>query len=314
MKKLLITFILGMFLISLISANSLNVNVYTTPEQGFFDKLFSVFTITSPQTNYNIGDIARFTDTVSLGLSYPSIRYDWTITKSGTQVASYSGQIANQGLSISYDAQWNTAGSSAGSYVITSKWYGGQVGQEALRQTNVYTITLLDNTPTPTCTLTSCNNGYQLQNPDSANCYCKQMWTEGNGQCEIGEKESNPNAIDCKTQEQPIIYYRLSNNQCSSVSLLISGKTQDDYLTNIECNSKIVVIQNNTNNNQTLQCTTNSDCSTFALITKQCINNKCVIVENPTFFEKYKIWIYSSVGIIVLIGGFYMLRPKRRKR
>lgn len=50
--------------------------------------------------------------------------------------------------------------------------------------------------PPPTCTL-SCDPGYELMNPDSADCSCRQSWVVGNNVCEIGEPTTSIDCFSC---------------------------------------------------------------------------------------------------------------------
>lgn len=56
--------------------------------------------------------------------------------------------------------------------------------------------------------------------------------------------EGNPSWV-------PLVYYRFSNNQCSSISLLPSEKTDNDYNTLNECQSYITYNENNSGNEVT---------------------------------------------------------------
>ena len=95
-----------------------------------------------------------------------------------------------------------------GTYKIDSTWYcdGVKLNTNGLISpttsvTSTATFNVIvetDPEPEQCPIISSCGSGYVLENPNSADCYCKRLWTPDNGICETGETPSlSPN--DCKT-------------------------------------------------------------------------------------------------------------------
>ena len=102
------------------------------------------------------------------------------------------------------------------------------------------------------------------------------------------------------TQTNLTTYYRFYNNTCSSISLNVNDKTASDYSTLADCNTHIIILINNSNNqsnitqqNQTQinQTTNNNSITSTSQNKTTCwiINNStnnCDILNNTTLCEK----------------------------
>ena len=210
MKIITLTIMSMLILTSLVVADNFKITAYSDDRnilERFFD---SIFAISGTKASYNIGETVRFTDTIYLSNNCPLgdyINYNWRITSSGSSYKTGSGQLLGTSISsVSYDVSWQTSGVPAGTYEISTTWtcsdtiYGGTT---TFLGSGFQSIKLLSTSTPPTeqCTK-SCNTGFELKDSGSSDCYCEQKFTLNNGECEVGEKENNSNAVDCQATNQ----------------------------------------------------------------------------------------------------------------
>jgi hypothetical protein len=152
----------------------------------------------------------------------------------------------------------------------------------------------------------------------TTSCFSNKVVTcTSSSHCSSGQVCTNNECVLAETQQT---YYRFSNNICSSVSILPSQKTSNDYSTLAECQSHIIVEEEGCTTNP--QCLYNQICNSGDCTDLQCgtneiaDNHQCVAQEENTDSSSL---IYGIIGIailfiLVITAMILSIRKKRGKR
>lgn len=278
---ILLSLFLTSFIPALQSDNIITIReVYTQQPKGFFESLFSLFVITGVQSDYIIGEKVIFNSELDMNTACSNVVLLFRLYKEPTSQLIDSSLESVGSISpgvFVYSGTIETSSLSAGTYNIITYWSCGAVDTGYPIYSKQFNLQASTSPPpaTSTCNIASCPLGKQLMNAGQSDCYCKIMYIYDNGVCEVGEKEANSNANDCKQipgcssgqvfyngqctdasticsseggtkscgtiTETPKSYYRFSNNDCVIISSLPSQKTTNDYDTEAECNAKIIL-------------------------------------------------------------------------
>jgi hypothetical protein len=214
-KKLLPFFLVVLFVISTGFAVDVDFTGFYEAEPSLFSFFTKPLVIVGARDAYYVGETISFGASIGVSANCDTLLAELTIksTLLGMPVKILYTTKKNFGKAGYVTAFWTVNiynnDLSPGSYVLEVQWIckinnveyilGSDGVIDSNKEPDRFYFKIIssgeERKPPPTCKINSCSVGQKLMNPDSPNCYCKDMWKPDNGKCEVGEPLYTP---DCQ--------------------------------------------------------------------------------------------------------------------
>ncbi len=196
-----------LFLVSLVaSVSALEVTQIYEVDGIPFLRPFSIFL---EKSVFVQGELARATEFQSINENCDNLSALFFLKdSSGAIIDQVNKNFGQSGLFTAlFETQQDTTNLEVGTYAFETSWFctivgtttelgqDGFIAPPAEPSRIEFQVISGDVPPPPPVCSRQCDVGYELINPDSADCFCSPVWDGNDGECELGEPVITPDCI-----------------------------------------------------------------------------------------------------------------------